>query len=391
MKLCEEKQIVLTQTTEDIFETQSGYVVTKTFCSCMFFRSMSIPCRHIFKLLQNENCDLYVPALCSVRWTKQYYRESHPSLSAYDQVNPPQPISVQRIRVPDEVSKYKKTANVTKEINNLASSMTPAQYAIFQEKLITFKNNMMNSNDETEEMEEVRQERSATIMREQSTLTSNATSTVTSVRNLTSQTVPSAILGSVAIANATRLVFDEAGPSSRLLYSDSRNDIAVLKLPQKIISIGRPKGKTNTVVGLKRKALTASKSEPVVPVKRRFLDLSFPNQSLSIVRWLTNKSSAQILSKKTSYHEIIQDPNVFNRLRNDGVDVRGTKKHFDAKCYQTICSEIQKLENKHWGCGKCAKNLSGSQIMCHGCLDWYHLKCSGYTKSKGNDDFFCGF
>lgn len=130
MKLCNTVRIDLQQKTETSFETQSGYVVTRNSCSCTFFSSMKVPCRHIFKLLQTYESDLFVPSLCLERWTKQYYNASHSSLSDSEHRTLPQPISIQRIRVPDEISKLKKASNVTKEINNLAAGMTTSQYEL---------------------------------------------------------------------------------------------------------------------------------------------------------------------------------------------------------------------------------------------------------------------
>lgn len=141
-------------------------------------------------------------------------------------------------------------------------------------------------------------------------------------------------------------------------------------------------------MGLKRKS-DAKSGNDATPSKRKFLDLNLNNQSLTIVGWLTNKTANQILNKKTAIHEIIQDTERFNRLRNDSINVSGTKKYFEPKTYKYLCSEIEKLEGKDWHCVHCKKKLCGDQIMCHSCLDWYHVKCVEYPKSKGNIDFFC--
>ncbi len=66
----------------------------------------------------------------------------------------------------------------------------------------------------------------------------------------------------------------------------------------------------NTVIGLKRKAPVNSDNE-APPHKKKFLDLSLKDQSLTIVRWLTNKESHQIVSRKTARHEVIEDPTMF--------------------------------------------------------------------------------
>lgn len=69
----------------------------------------------------------------------------------YDEIPRPNPISVQTIKVPAEKNRYKKAAAVTKEINNLASTMSGEQYEFYMEQLIALKNNMENPNRENED------------------------------------------------------------------------------------------------------------------------------------------------------------------------------------------------------------------------------------------------
>lgn len=358
----EKLTIELTAITDDIFESQSGYTVAKETCSCTLFMAMKIPCRHIFKLLKTQERDLFLPTICAYRWTKQYYNQSHPVLTVYGEIHQPRPISVQTIKIPDEANKYKKAASVTKEINNLASTMQSEKYNFYMEQLIALKNNMLNPNADNEDELDVpvhqksnRVQSNNVFIREPAATSSNISATSTA-----------------AEANEY-----EAGPSYKMATSNTRSEIAAIKLPQKISSIGRPKGKVNTTIGLKRKGTKISPTD-VPPAKKKFLELCFPNQTLTIVRWLTNKSVEQITSKKIPRDHIIEDPNVFNRLRNDLVDISGTKKYFDTKAYKYICEEVQKLNKKPWRCVKCNRNLSGVQIMCHSCLDWFHERCVNY-------------
>ncbi len=147
LKLCNTVRIDLKRKSETTYETQAGYIVTKESCSCIFYSAMRVPCRHIFKLLQAEECDLFVPSLCLERWTKRYYNQSHPALSAGDQIVLPRPIHVQWIRVPDEISKYRKAANITKQINNLAASMSTSQYDYYMTKLNNLHHDMTNPDE----------------------------------------------------------------------------------------------------------------------------------------------------------------------------------------------------------------------------------------------------
>lgn len=174
-----------------------------------------------------------------------------------------------------------------------------------------------------------------------------------------------------------------------------RSDISSVKLPAKIVPVGRPKGSFLTVIATKKKSNDSAKrksSEAVMnsPAKRKFLDFSAADQSLKIVQWLTNKTQTEIAHKKVSYSDIIQDNNIFNRLRNYGINLKGIKNLVDTKCFSYLNSEVERLISLMWKCTKCKRNLSGEQIMCNGCFDWYHLSCVKSRQGKVVDPFFVG-
>ena len=46
-------------------------------CSCGFQTAMDLPYRHIFALCSHSELSLFEPKLCALRWTRDYYRNSH--------------------------------------------------------------------------------------------------------------------------------------------------------------------------------------------------------------------------------------------------------------------------------------------------------------------------
>jgi len=50
--------------------------VTSNSCTCIFWSSMSLPCRHIFGLRRLLNVQLYEESLCNQRWTREFYRQT---------------------------------------------------------------------------------------------------------------------------------------------------------------------------------------------------------------------------------------------------------------------------------------------------------------------------
>ncbi len=327
-----------------------------------------------------------MPTVCLYRWTKQCYNKSHPALSAYKEVHPPQPISVQKMKIPNEVNKYKKASTITKQINDAVSTMTHDRYNHYMEKLAKLKDEIFHPNNELEDDNENDElDGESANFTPPISIRSNSTSRVQIEFNSENNCTARAAVTDSNIRSVTKNDDREAGPSWKF-QNNSRNDVGAIRLPAKVVSVGRPKGKVNTTIGLKRKS---NGKDEATPTKLKFLDLDPESQSVNIVSWLTNKTATQIMSKKISTHEIIQDPTRFNRLRNDAIDISGTKKYFEPKTYKYLCSEIRKLDDKPWCCATCDRNLSGDQIMCHSCLDWFHVKCTVYTKPEGNSDFFC--
>ena len=49
--------------------------VTSILCACMFCKSMSLPCRHIFVVCQLLEMNLFDAELCTERWTREYYHQ----------------------------------------------------------------------------------------------------------------------------------------------------------------------------------------------------------------------------------------------------------------------------------------------------------------------------
>lgn len=99
-----------------------------------------------------------------------------------------------------------------------------------------------------------------------------------------------------------------------------------------------------------------------------------------------------ITKQKVTYGDIIQDPTMFNRLRNDAINLNGLKKFMDNKCYKYVTDEVERLnDNEYWACAKCNKNLHGIQLMCNKCLDWFHLLCTEYKSAASTKDviYFC--
>lgn len=140
------EKVLILKKDGDVYTTQSDYKVTDASCTCAFFTAMILPCKHIFTVLEIQQKNVFVPALCCERWTKSFYQKSHPSLAVYGEIQPSKPIHVQTMRIPSEIDKYKKMNKVSKEICNMGSGMSTSQYQYFVEKMTTIRDEINDRN-----------------------------------------------------------------------------------------------------------------------------------------------------------------------------------------------------------------------------------------------------
>ena len=66
-----------------LFATNSseGRIQVSHFrCSCGFFCSMKLPCRHILHLRYENGVSMYDKGICDQRWTNAYFRSCHKKL-----------------------------------------------------------------------------------------------------------------------------------------------------------------------------------------------------------------------------------------------------------------------------------------------------------------------
>ncbi|KAL8575281.1 hypothetical protein ACOMHN_001826 [Nucella lapillus] len=57
--------------------SEGSLQVTSSSCTCTTFISTQLPCRHIFRVREHLQQELYCPNLIADRWTKTRYREAH--------------------------------------------------------------------------------------------------------------------------------------------------------------------------------------------------------------------------------------------------------------------------------------------------------------------------
>ena len=161
-----------------------------------------------------------------------------------------------------------------------------------------------------------------------------------------------------------------------------------VKMPPKMLKIGRPKRADCTVIGLpakkkqKKRFLPFSKVSP--SDKDRFLLECFTTELLT-----NDAIEGKLLVKKQNMKTLHQIPESIRE--KDCVDIHRIEKYFDGNAWCTVLSLLEQKKNCKWVCLSCDKVIprKSDSVMCDRCLMWCHLPCTTYKKMPKSKHWFC--
>ncbi|KAM9314821.1 uncharacterized protein KZ484_024514 [Pholidichthys leucotaenia] len=104
-------------------------------CVCGFWKTMSLPCKHIFSKRQLEGVDLYDEELVAKRWVKSYFMDRHPVFSRAETADPVEPtLAVSQVsgcpQPLPQIEKYKQAHRICQRLAGLVSEATGEQFEI---------------------------------------------------------------------------------------------------------------------------------------------------------------------------------------------------------------------------------------------------------------------
>ena len=116
-------------------QTSDGVInVTHSTCSCLFFSSMLLPCRHIFSLRKKSGVSLFDSSLCDQRWTRSYFRSEHrvfQSTSAETQTT----VEITAAKSSTKMTSQQKYSGALLEIKKVANALSMFNDDEFHRKL----------------------------------------------------------------------------------------------------------------------------------------------------------------------------------------------------------------------------------------------------------------
>lgn len=139
-------------------------LVSINSCQCTFFRSMGLPCRHIFKYRQFKQISLFEDSLFIKRWTKKFHLDNFDMDCAGSSLFPPvQPQTIQKSkekqtekkRTLTNHEKYNEIKEVCDNIINGATEISSEKFEITKNLLNRLQHQFKNGNYKVELVNEI--------------------------------------------------------------------------------------------------------------------------------------------------------------------------------------------------------------------------------------------
>ena len=90
----------MTENCKGVFHVHSSRGVEKVSrnrCTCLFFSTVRLPCRHIFTVRQAAGENMYNELFCDIRWTNDFFKNNERIFSKSFTVDD-EPVAIQVIR-----------------------------------------------------------------------------------------------------------------------------------------------------------------------------------------------------------------------------------------------------------------------------------------------------
>ncbi|KAL7306245.1 hypothetical protein TKK_0001681 [Trichogramma kaykai] len=405
------------------------YTVSPHSCSCRHFKSMQLPCKHIFKIRKQLKLPSFDLNLCAQRWTKVYYSLHHKIFQSDLQdrkiTGLAQGPSNQQ-DAPDELPKeqppshhsdvcFNPTTNGTEVdtsekfiwVCTESSSSVEMTFCDSEDEAEIPKNrssNRLSSNPICENINQTSSTFASKSLSIQSDIDAEIVGTTTSSlvppsksvgltedkvlrcndisSNITPEEPPAATFSKPQLRSSSRLRGrNDAGHSlfalKKTIAKGPKATAGTSSITfKKTICKGRKKGTDKTVIGSTKRKF----------VGKPYSELGPKLQALFLLKMLVPK---EILENKIIGEELITENEInFNQLPcsffDSSIDVSVLEPYICLSAYKRLCVEkIEKSEDLVlWLCGTCNLELDGKAIFCNQCVNWFHITCQGVTKKQ---------
>ena len=403
----------------NVQSSEGTLTVTTLKCSCCFFNSMTLPCRHIFSLRKKTGVSLFDRNLCANRWTNEYFeansiafnvgdREEETDLGENDVNVDVLPATKRRKRNAHE--KYSEVMTACKKLANTLSLCSEDDFQRKLDQLKQLNNHWMENNEVGLQLIPNLSSTSITVSSDVDFSSSSTpplvgTSTIDSSTNNDGHVtmaesnddddddddVPCPIVESWLSGVVSKVIEKET-----IDFAANKPSLTVtkldIKMPPPSSQKGRPKGGDKTVIGLPKKATRAKNLTKGKP--NRFVELSNSERERKILEWcvgaeLSTKSLMQ--SNKISALDV-NPTEIAPELYHPQISINSVKYLFEEDAWQKLSMFINdKKDVFDHHCHACMRSSPDDQcISCDSCLKQFHFKCSKAKKTKKpRHQWFC--
>ena len=375
------------------------YELTSTKCSCSFMSKMGLPCSHLFKLRSFLSLPLFENSIANKRWSRQFYHscldekeflEERPSHSSVELVVTE--TDVEPMKVLTQAQKYRKLIRTCQLLASVGSEGGMGTYTVRLEQL----QNILQQWQKGEDVVVLTNDKdfSTDLSREHLTLSQPNKSLVEPFNKVNELEEKSAkIEEEVFPGPAENVIMDsnmEEKSNKKVL--DQNITLKNVKMPPKMVKMGRPKGADTTAIGTsaikKRRQLKMAPFSKLQPKEKDRIIL------LCILKERLDVHSA-LEGSKLLCEDDIKEFNVLpDTLRDEkNVDIYRVERYFNKQGWKQVLRALGQKMKTEWTCLSCAKVVKEGgkhkSIVCERCLLWCHLSCSGLTKLPKSRFWYC--
>ena len=133
VKITEGVRVDKNSYTTTIHSKGRSFLTSDCHCNCGFHTAMELPCKHIFALRKHANLNVFQAKLCAIRWTHDYYRNSHRVFSTNATLSTSVSVSTMdrlpALKVLSQNEKYRKVFAIAQKLANVASYISTREFS----------------------------------------------------------------------------------------------------------------------------------------------------------------------------------------------------------------------------------------------------------------------
>ena len=379
--------------------SEGSQEVSATNCSCSFFNSMKLPCRHILQLRHKQGISLFDPNLCSKRWTNEYFRLNHKFLSTNlenqncDNVTSIEVSSFNRKTKLNSQQKYVTALNLCKKICNTLSQNSHENFSRHLEQLKSLQEHWSQGHevgiqlfsDISNQLDEVSHPSSSSTLLKNDEILNDTDNDVPCHFDII--THDECNVKNDVEATLTTLINNVVCNVDTMRKSEcvSMSKLKAIKVQPPLKGKGRPKGSKETnVIGLKK---SSSKNSCLRFCNLRYNEKLRKTLSICIGEKLAEKvlsSGSRVQLEHVFPTEI--DPAAFNPI----LSIESIKYLFEPDAWDRFYSYyVEKEQYMKDRCFACSKT-SDENVSCEKCLRLFDLTCAKLKQSKRKrPSWFC--